>query len=245
MNQLKDPQISLAVKQHRPEDIREAVSATVEFQSYLLVISEPHPDTSQPQANNDHLVVATIESTQTDMLKIMEKLIDRVEELEANAQQRYHRQPACSGRQSCDEVVCEKCGKIGHYARGCAMRNTSRGTDQDLRKPDSARIQEHNLHTIAINNVSSYTLSCTINNFPVSFLIDTGAGVCLLKSEVWEHVMSEANKLEPIMAHRIVGVDGIPIKVQGSATIQLTIAGVKFQHSLLWLTKLQLMQYWS
>ena len=54
--------------------------------------------------------------------------------------------------------------------------------------------------------------------------------MCLLKSEVWEHVKSEANKLEPIMAHRIVGVDGIPIEVQSSATIQLTIAGVKFQH---------------
>ena len=88
----------------------------------------------------------------------MEKLIGRVEELEANARQRYHRQPARSGRQSCDEVVCEKYGEIGHYARGCAMRNTSRGTDQELRKPDSARIQEHNLQTIAINNVSSYTL---------------------------------------------------------------------------------------
>ena len=54
--------------------------------------------------------------------------------------------------------------------------------------------------------------------------------MCFLKSEVWEHVKSETNKLEPIMARPIVGVDSIPIKVQGSATIQLTIAGVKFQH---------------
>ena len=40
MNQLKDPQISLAVKQQQSEDIREAVSATVEFNpTYILSVS--------------------------------------------------------------------------------------------------------------------------------------------------------------------------------------------------------------
>ena len=78
--------------------------------------------------------------------------------------------------------------------------------------------------------MSSYTLACIVNGTPVSFLIDTGAGVCLLKSEVWERVKSEGDTLKPITAHQLVGVDGIPIKAQGSATIQLTIAGMEFQH---------------
>jgi len=77
MNQLKDPRISLAVKQRRPVDIREAVSATIELQSYLHVTTESHSDT----LINDkpHLEVTTIESTQTAMLKIMGKVINRVE----------------------------------------------------------------------------------------------------------------------------------------------------------------------
>jgi len=229
MNQLNDPRISLAVKQRQPVDIREAVSATIELQSYLHVTAEPHSD--MPINDNPHLEVTTIESTQTAMLKIMEKLIDRVEQLEASLQQGHHdtlrEQPVS---RSCNEVVCKKCGKIGHYARGCAMSNAPRKTNQDQRNLECASTQENNLQAIAINNVSSYTLLCTVNNLPVSFLIDTGAGVCLLKSEVWERVKSVANKLEPIIAHRIVGVDGIPIKIQGSATVQLTIAGVEFRH---------------
>ena len=69
-----------------------------------------------------------------------------------------------------------------------------------------------------------------MNGTPVSSLIDPGAGVCLLNSEVWEKVKSKADAIEPITAQRLVGVDGIPIKVQGSATICFTVAGVKFQH---------------
>ena len=83
---------------------------------------------------------------------------------------------------------------------------------------------------MSINSVSSYTLSCAVNGTPVSFLIDTGAGVCLIKTQVWERVKSKADTLEPDTSHRLVGVDGIPIKVQGFATVQLTIAGAKFRH---------------
>ena len=111
----------------------------------------------------------------------MEKLIGRVEELEANARQRYHRQPACSGQQSCDEVVYEKCGKNGHYARGCVMRNTSRRTDQDIRKLDSARIEEHDLQTIAINNVSSYTYHAPLTIFQYLSLLILVQGCVFLK----------------------------------------------------------------
>ena len=39
MEQLKDPQISFAVKQRRPKNIQEAVSTTIELQSYLV---KPH-----------------------------------------------------------------------------------------------------------------------------------------------------------------------------------------------------------
>jgi len=85
LNQLKDPRISLAVKQRRPVDIREAVSATVESQSYLHVTTESHSDN-----DNYHVDVTTVESTQTAMLKIMEKLIDRLEQLEASSQQEHN-----------------------------------------------------------------------------------------------------------------------------------------------------------
>ena len=76
MEQLKDPQISFAVKQRCPQNIQEVVSATIELQSYLV-----KPDTQRAvlQVRKEEDVVAAIKSTQTDMLEVMQKLVNQVE----------------------------------------------------------------------------------------------------------------------------------------------------------------------
>ena len=84
--------------------------------------------------------------------------------------------------------------------------------------------------TFSINNVSSYSLSCDIYNTPVTFLIDTGAGVSLLNKKVWDKVKPLEVILCPVTAHRLVEVDDIPIKVQGSVSLPVTIAGMQIQH---------------
>ena len=110
------------------------------------------------------------------------------------------------------------------------MQDIPKQFDEQEQQALGSGISGQNVQNMSINNVSSYTLTCVVNGTPVSSLIDTGAGVCLLKSEVWEKVKSKADTIEPITAHRLVGIDSIPSKVQGSATICFTIAGVKFQH---------------
>ena len=110
------------------------------------------------------------------------------------------------------------------------MRDIPKQFNEQEQQALGSGISGQNVQNMSINNVSSYTLTCVVNGTPVSSLIDTGAGVCLLKSEVWEKVKSKADTVEPITAHRLIGVDSIPIKVQGSATISFTIAGVKFQY---------------
>jgi len=47
---------------------------------------------------------------------------------------------------------------------------------------------------------------------PVSFLIDTGAGVSLLDTKVWDKTKSVAGKLIVAANYRLVRVDGIPLK---------------------------------
>ena len=116
---------------------------------------------------------------------------------------------------------------MGHLARGCAQPRQvpqERGTNTNY-------THEQNVpQTFSINNVSSYSLLCDIYHTPVTFLIDTGAGVSLLNKEVWDKVKPSEVVLSPVTAHRLVGVDGIPIKVQDAVSLPVTIAGMQFQH---------------
>ena len=80
--------------------------------------------------------------------------------------------------------------------------------------------------TFSINNVSSYLLSCNIYNSPVSFLIDTGAGVSLLSNSVWNKIKPAKERFNLMVTHRLVGVDGVPVKVEGIVSALITIGEV-------------------
>jgi len=73
----------------------------------------------------------------------------------------------------------------------------------------------NNTHTISINTISSYSLSCGIFGKPISFFVPFGAEVSLLNNEEWDKIKTEGKELidNPVVSHQIVGVDGIPIKV--------------------------------
>ena len=51
------------------------------------------------------------------------------------------------------------------------------------------------------NNVSSYSLPCCMNDVPVSFLVDTGAGVSLLQGTVWDKIKLQNHKLKTVTVH--------------------------------------------
>ena len=158
MDQLKNPQISFSVKQRRPRSIQEAVSATIELQSYLV-----KPDAQEAVCEvKEESAVATIKSTQTDIMDMMQRLITRVEQLETNSQRYKPPKPARpvqqpSGQRSNTQPVrCYRCQQFGHFARGCAMPDPSkqaRGRDQET----VTSIPEQSVQTMSINSVSSYT----------------------------------------------------------------------------------------
>ena len=230
MDQLRDPQISFGVKQRRPVKLREAVAVTIELESYLPRASQVSQVTKSDEPPVDQHIAA-VQSTQQNLLGAVQKLVERVERLELgtrnNPRHRTQNFPQRGGR---GVVTCFRCGKEGHYARGCAMQGQRANLQVPPENTRHPHTPEQSSHSVSINNVSSYVLSCSIYGCPVSFLVDTGAGVSLLNKEVWSKIKPTVELCELATSHRLVGVDGAPLNILGSAVAPITISGITYKH---------------
>ena len=137
LGQLTNQQISFNVRQKRPRTLDEAVSATLELESYLM------PAGLQAAAVPPSQVVSRVHQSQDTMMEMLGKIMERLDKLESadNAtpsSRRSFQQPRHSAATQRREnptsrrenptpkkpVVCHKCGKEGHFARGCAVRKS-------------------------------------------------------------------------------------------------------------------------
>ena len=109
---------------------------TLEVESYLVktpTVGQVEMETEP--ISQDHLPMATVKQTTE-----LEQLTQRLERLEETTQrrdtavqsQRYGEQAAGEPRKSLPAdrrpgtVICRRCGKEGHYARGCTSRRPQR-----------------------------------------------------------------------------------------------------------------------
>ena len=162
----------------------------------------------------------------------LKKLEDEVTERERGYVQQ--------GRQTCRptqkefQEVCHKCKQPGHYAHGCASSRSQ--INQEVHPPVDQvcdAVLNDNTHTIAINSVSNYIMNARVFGGRVSFLIDTGAAVSLMSTEVWDRIKPvDAPRLNPVNI-KLVGVDGVPFQVKGSVTVQLEMPGRTFCQELI------------
>ena len=136
LGQLTNQQISFNVRQKRPRTLDEAISATLELESYLV------PAGLQAAGVPPSQVVSRVHQSQDTMMEILGKIMERLDRLESDnatpptrrsvqqPRQRaatQRRENPASRRDSPTPrkpVVCHKCGKEGHFARGCAVRKT-------------------------------------------------------------------------------------------------------------------------
>ena len=86
------------------------------------------------------------------------------------------------------------------------------------------------MQDVNINNISSYFVLGCVYKCPVSFLVDTGAGVSLLRGDIWEKALPHSSACDLQGACRLIGVDGIPIKVCGASLVNVIIEGHTLSH---------------
>ena len=86
------------------------------------------------------------------------------------------------------------------------------------------------MQDVNINNISSYFVLGFVYECPLSFLVDTGAGVSLLCGDIWEKAVPRGSACDYQGACRLVGMDGIPINVCRAASVDVTVEGHTLSH---------------
>lgn len=130
LEQLDNQQVAFSVKQKRPQSVDEAVTATLEMESYLNHSSRQVGQVGLEEAGQDTVVAAAVQSKQDTMMELMHSMMDRLEKLELRERRsqppitrRFNPQrgqrSATRSVGSMRPIVCFRCQKEGHIAREC------------------------------------------------------------------------------------------------------------------------------
>ena len=202
LEQLSDTQVAFSVTQKRPKTLAEAVALTLETESLAI-----GSGVSSCKERLRSLVAGTqTENSTTDINAqgLLTTLLQRMGKLEDRlAEARIH-MPSSS------PIV--GCGKRRNYREGHAHSQMS-----------TTQINFATTPVLPINSSSAYKIPAFVNNICVNFLLDTGAAVSLIRKDVWEQVNAKKQQQLSPTGHRLVGVDGTPLKILGAAQVGIRI----------------------
>lgn len=142
LTQLDNPQVAFGVKQNGPETVDKAVQLTLELESYLPVRgSSPKQPIAQIDAQNEEQqdVAAAITNSSyhqkgdDPVYQILQRLEKLETQLKSGKDGRRSRGPPRNGVRG--PIMCHKCGKEGHIARGCMAHLSNKDQKQGNEKP--------------------------------------------------------------------------------------------------------------
>ena len=107
--------------------------------------------------------------------------------------------------------------------RECAQPRPTLPQEATKTISNSAAAEVNVLPIIIFNKQYLQVIFChaiSILYSPMSFFLDTGARMLLLSKPVWDKIKHTEEGLdhEPNVTHRLIGFDGVPIKVEGTAS---------------------------
>ena len=148
LGQLKQQQLAFSVKQRRPKSVDEAVSATLEMESYLVPkggrVAQVTEDLTPAEP------VAAVRDRQDAVMTLLQQVVQRMDQLESrvaamqvglrssqpSAEPRDYKHtgqgPSQSGPRERGPVIYHRCKKEGHLARGCVAPRTQQGRTSHL-----------------------------------------------------------------------------------------------------------------
>ena len=220
MGQVENPQVAFSVRQKRPTTLIEAVSATIEMESYLKP-KPSHVAQVEPEQSHADTAIAAVQLKQDAMMGVLENIMARLEKLEAQASEGRPTLVGNSEPRAKRPVVCHNCKQEGHYARGCAAPPARTSRDQS-KTPISLLPVSH-----------SYRINGRVKGVQASFVVDTGAAVTLLDKTLWDKVNTTGQVLSTWTGPPLVGVEGTRLETWGTATAEIAFAGETFQFPVL------------
>ena len=100
-------------------------------------------------------------------------------------------------------------------------------------------------YLFAVSDLTTvYRVSGEINGGEVTFIIDTGAPVTLLRTDTWERVKKTGTGLEKWTGPSLVGVDGKAICIRGKVNVNVLFDGAEFTTQVV-IADSQLRAFWE
>ena len=99
---------------------------------------------------------------------------------------------------------------------------------------ESKGMARNNTCTISTINMAGYRVNGKVCGISVSFLLDTGVSITLLRKDIWERVSAVSrNSLSPWSGQCLVGVNGSSLQVFGHSELQFMLSGREFMAQVL------------
>lgn len=258
LSHLENPQIAFSVRQAKPATVNEAVTLTLEMNSYMQATKPSSRVTAVSCETDDYTTEAepVAAATLQPRDSAMQLILNRMDQLESKLQDVMISKKSSPTQQEGNASTgwsrtrqrtrwrqdCWNCGEDGHLSRDCTMPRkraqqqgkgktvgaVSHACNNKSESEPKSIASDDNVPTFSVSYDTNYVLKGLVNGVPANILADTGAAVTVMSKEMWDKAKASDEQLKETIGRKLVGVQGVPLQLRGSAQIDIELQGEKF-----------------